>query len=166
VGDEGTTELSGATRRRGLEVEGRWQVCPGVWLEADATRSAGRYRETGEVIARAPRFTLNAAAILSERSGWGAQLRVRHVGDHPANETGSATALGFTAVDLTVRRRLSSGWTLVAALENMFDAEIREAQTWFASRLAHERAAVEDIHFSPGNPRALRIGLHYAFDPQ
>ncbi len=166
VGDEGTTELSGATRRRGLEVEGRWQVATGLWLEADATRSTGHYRDTGEAIARAPRFTMNASVVLTDRKGWGGQLRVRHVGDHPANESATATSLGFTAADLTVRRRLSSNWTLLATLDNMFNQEFREAQTWFASRLANEAEAVEDIHFTPGNPRALRVGLQYTFGLQ
>jgi len=127
VGDEGTTELSGATRRRGLEVEGRWQVASGLWLEADATRSTGHYRDTGEAIARAPPFTMNASIVLSDRQGWGGQLRLRHVGDHPANESATATALGFTAADLTVRRRLTSNWTVLATLDNILDKEFREA---------------------------------------
>ena len=44
------------------------------------------------------------------------------------------------------------------------DARYREAQTFFASRLPHESAPVDDVHFTPGNPRAIRIGLEYRFD--
>jgi len=49
-------------------------------------------------------------------------------------------------------------------VENLFNNRYREAQTFFPSRLANEPMAVDDLHFTPGNPRAIRIGFEYRFD--
>jgi outer membrane receptor protein involved in Fe transport len=49
------------------------------------------------------------------------------------------------------------------SVENLFDTAYREAQTFFPSRLLGEAAAVGDVHFTPGNPRALRVGVEYRF---
>ncbi|MBM3819522.1 MAG: TonB-dependent receptor [Acidimicrobiia bacterium] len=163
VGDEGVTEAGGATRRRGVEVEARARLAGELWAEADVTASRGRYRETGELIARAPRFTMNAALVLNDWKDWSAQLRARHVSDHPAVEDGSVNAAGFTIADMHVRRALSPKWDVLVSVDNLFDASYREAQTFFPSRLAAEPAAVDDIHFTPGNPRAIRVGVEYRF---
>jgi len=163
VGDEGTTEAGGATRRHGIEMEARWRVAEPLWAEVDITASRGRYRDTGEMIARAPRLTLNSAVVLTDWHDWSGQVRLRHVGDHPAVEDGSVQAAGFTVTDLHVRRRLSGSWDVLLSLENLFNSSYREAQTFFPSRLASEPMAVDDIHFTPGNPRAVRLGLEYRF---
>jgi outer membrane receptor protein involved in Fe transport len=164
VGDEGITEAGGATRRHGPEIEARWRVAAPLWAEVDVTASRGRYRETSDVIARAPRLTLNAAAVLTDWHDWSGQLRVRHVGDHPAVEDGSVDAAGFTVTDLHVRRRVSEDWDALVSVENLFNSSYREAQTFFPSRLANEPMAVDDIHFTPGNPRVIRIGFEYRFN--
>jgi outer membrane receptor protein involved in Fe transport len=164
VGDEGITEAGGATRRHGPEIEARWRIAAPLWAELDVTASRGHYRETNEVIARAPRLTLNAAVLLTDWHDWSGHLRVRHVGDHPAVEDGSVDAAGFTVTDLHVRRRVSEDWDALVSVENLFNSSYREAQTFFPSRLANEPMAVDDIHFTPGNPRAIRIGFEYRFN--
>jgi outer membrane receptor protein involved in Fe transport len=163
VGDEGITDAGGATRRHGIDVEGRVRLAGGLWVEGDLTAARGRYRGTGDLIARAPRFTMNGGLVLSDWKGWSGQLRARHVADHPAVEDGSVDAAGFTVADAHVRRRLSASWDALVSIENVFDASYREAQTFFPSRLAAEPAAVDDVHFTPGNPRAFRAGVEYRF---
>jgi outer membrane receptor protein involved in Fe transport len=163
VGDEGITEAGGSTRRRGVEVEGRMRLTSALWVEADVTAARGSYRETGELIARAPRFTMNGGIVLTDWKEWSGQLRVRHVADHPAVEDGSVYADGSTVADAHLRRRLSARWDALVSIENLLDARVREAQTFFPSRLAAEPAAVDDVHFTPGNPRAVRVGVEYRF---
>jgi hypothetical protein len=144
--------------------EARWRLASPLWAEVDVTASRGRYRETDALIARAPRLTLNAAVVLADWRDWSGQLRVRHVADHPAVEDGSVDASGFIVTDLHVRRRVSADWDALVSVENLFNSSYREAQTFFPSRLANEPMAVDDIHFTPGNPRAIRIGFEYRFD--
>jgi hypothetical protein len=110
VGDEGSTEAGGATRRRGLEMDGRWRLAQRLWLEVDATAARGRYRGSEEVIARSPRFTFNAGVVVSEWNGWSGQFRMRHVGDHAAVEDGSVEAHGSTVSGPPPPPALSHRW--------------------------------------------------------
>ena len=163
LGDEASTEAGGATRRHGVEIDGRWRVAQHMWVEADATVARGRYRGSGEVIARAPRFTFNAGVVVSDWNQWSGQFRLRHVGDHAAVEDGTVEARGSTVSDVHLRRRLSDRWDALVSIENIFNTHYREAQTFFPSRLIAEPAAVDDVHFTPGSPRAVRIGIEYQF---
>lgn len=163
VGDEGRTEAGGATRRRGIEVEGRWRLTGSLWVDADMTMARGRYRGSDKVIARAPGLTFDTGMLLDDWKKWSGQFRVRHVGDHAAVEDGSVNARGFTVSDAHVRRRVSEQWDALLSIENVFNADYREAQTFFPSRLLSEPAAVDDIHFTPGNPRTIRAGLEFRF---
>ena len=45
VGDEGTTEAAGATRRLGVEAEGRLQIRPWLFADLDVTLSDAKFRE-------------------------------------------------------------------------------------------------------------------------
>lgn len=164
VGDEGRTEAGGPTRRHGLEVEARSRLADVLWGELDLAVSRGGYRGSDAVIARAPRFTMRGGLALTGWKGWSGQLEVRHLGGHPAVEDESVMAAGFTVADAHARRRLSPSWDALVSVENVFDARYREAQTFFASRLAAEPAAVDDLHFTPGTPRAIRVGFEYRFD--
>ena len=58
---------------------------------------------------------------------------------------------------------MSERWDALLSIENVFNADYREAQTFFPSRLLSEPAAVDDIHFTPGNPRTVRTGLEFRF---
>ena len=89
-------------------------------------------------------------------------MRYRHIGDRPANEDGSVTALGYTVVDLSASYR-TGPYQLSATVENLFDSEWSEAQFDTESRLQDEIDPVTEIHFTPGNPLNARIGLSYFF---
>ena len=49
------------------------------------------------------------------------------------------------------------------SIENLFDAQWREAQFFFASQLRTEAAPVNDIHFTPGVPRTFLLGMSLYF---
>lgn len=163
VGDEGTTEISGPTRRRGPEVEARIKVRDGLWVDGAAFYSRGQYRGSEEVIARAPRLVASGGLTFETSFGLSGNLRLRHIGNHALVEDGSVEASGYTAADLYLRYGLSKRWEAVVAVENLFDADIKEAQTYFASRLPFETTDVRDNHFTPGNPFTMRLGLQYQF---
>ena len=87
----------------------------------------------------------------------------------PAVADGSLTAQGHTLVDLTAARRWELFRVEVTA-ENLFDAEWKEAQFATESLLADEIDAAmggdipsPEIHFTPGNPFNVRLGIGYYF---
>ncbi|MBC8145040.1 MAG: TonB-dependent receptor, partial [bacterium] len=164
VGDEGTTEESGRTRRRGVDVE--VHATPLDWLSigSNATLSQGRFRDlpNGENhIPLAPTFTLSgtARATFGDFAVLG---RVRSVSDRPANEANTVRALGFTITDLSASYRIGNV-ELSAHVENIFDEVWNEAQFDTESRLRGESSAVSELHFTPGAPRSARCGVAVGF---
>jgi outer membrane receptor protein involved in Fe transport len=164
VGDEGTTERSGRTRRQGIDLE--LSVHPWDWLTINSslTLSKGRYRDLAEgenMIPLAPDRTLTGSAIVDLEPLVFA-MHMRHIGDRPANEDGSVTALGYTVLDLTTHYDLGS-YRIFASMNNLFDVDWNEAQFDTESRLRGESGPVSELHFTPGTPRDLRLGVSYSF---
>jgi len=159
VGDEGVTELSGPTRREGPEIDATWRVTEGLQVEAGGTWARANFRDSDDIVARAPRWTWRGAVVWERPALGTGALAVRGVGDIPLEESGTNFGEGTTIVDLTLRRAILPRVELGLEVENLFDADVKEAQTWFASRLPGERAGVEDNHFTPGYPRALSLSL-------
>ncbi|MDZ4701508.1 MAG: hypothetical protein SH809_17480 [Rhodothermales bacterium] len=52
---------------------------------------------------------------------------------------------------------------LLLALENALDVAWNEAQLDTESRLRGEAGPVSELHFTPGNPRNVRVRLTYLF---
>lgn len=165
VGDGGFTELSGATRRYGLDLETRLQLRPWLWADADVNLARGFFKDVpaGErAIALAPRLTSTGGLTLKHPRGLDGSLRYRRVGNRPANEAGTVTAEGYTVIDaLATWRRGPVGFT--TAVENLLDVAWNEAQFDTESRLRDEAEPVSELHFTPGTPRSLRIGVSYHF---
>ena len=165
VGDEGTTEISGPTRRLGLDLEWRMMVLPYLWLDADVNLARARYKDLPEgknYVPLAPRLTSTGGLTLRHPSGWEGALRYRFMTDRPANEDNSVVALGYTVLDATVAYRIGAVKISLLA-ENLLDTDWNEAQFDTESRLPGEVKPVSEIHFTPGNPRNFRVGVSYSF---
>ena len=154
VGDEGTTEARGATRRYGFEGEARMQILPWLFADADVTATRARYVENaghGDAVALAPKLVVQGGVSVRHPLGIFGRLGVFHIGDRPATEDGSLTAEGFTRLDATLGYRYAFV-QLAVAVQNVLNTTWREAQFANASQLANESAPVDDIHFTPGAP--------------
>lgn len=165
VGDAGTTEESGRTRRIGADLEARLVVRPWLWMDADVNWSHGTARDEpadADAIPLAPRLTSTGGLTAQRKSGITASLRYRHIGDRPANETGSIMAEGYTIFDLNAAYHFDS-YRVQFAVENLLDSAWNEAQFATESQLRDEAASVSELHFTPGNPRGIRVGLSYLF---
>jgi outer membrane receptor protein involved in Fe transport len=164
VGDEGTTEESGRTLRTGVDLEGIINPLDWLALSVDATISRGRFRDLpdGEnFIPLAPDLTLTASAVV-RHDDFSAALRLRHVGDRPANEDNSVQALGYSILDLSTAYRLGA-IELFVNVENLLDAEWNEAQFDTESRLPGESESTSELHFTPGTPLSVRGGVAVRF---
>ncbi|MBX6331893.1 MAG: TonB-dependent receptor [Gemmatimonadaceae bacterium] len=164
-GDEGTTEASGRTRRVGVDLEGRVRLCPWLWADADAALARGRFRDAAageDRIPLAPTRTLSAGLTMRDAEPAAGGLRVRYVGARAANEDGSVRAHGYTIWELFASYRLAQ-LRLYGAVDNLFDTAWNEAQFATTSRLPGEPAPVTELHFTPGSPRTLQMGIEYRF---
>jgi outer membrane receptor protein involved in Fe transport len=161
VGDAGEVDVRGATRRLGGELTGRARITSWLGAEGEATLTRARFEDEPAGMDRvplAPELTLVGNLIARHPSGLAGALRVRHLADRPAEETGRVTAEGFTVLDATAHYRRGA-FELEVAVDNLLDTDYREAQFFFESRLADEPAPVEDLHFTPGVPRSARASL-------
>ncbi len=165
VGDGGYTELSGASRRYGLDVEIRYQITPWLTADTDLNISEGLLKNEPAGINKiplAPNVTSTGGLSAVHASGFEGSLRYIHVGNRPANESGSVIAQGYTLVNLFTAYAIGD-IKVSLVLENLFDVDWNEAQFDTESRLFHEASPVSELHFTPGNPRSVRIGLSYFF---
>jgi len=162
VGDDGTTEARGATRRYGTEVSARLTLADWLLLVSDWTLTHAEFRGTGEAVPLAPELTVRADLLARLPWGLESNLEMRYLGDRPASEDRSATAKGYTIFDWTTRYRYKQVAAFVS-IENLFTAQGREAQFFFQSQLRTEAAPVGDIHFTPGVPRTFLLGLSVYF---
>jgi outer membrane receptor protein involved in Fe transport len=191
VGDEGTTEASGATRRLGVEAEARLQLRPWLFADLDVTWSDAKFKQNAGnagAVALAPRLTVSGGISANHTSGVRGGLRGLHIAERPATEDGFLKAEATTLVDLFAAYRWRS-LELSLTLENLLDRRYRSAQFATVTRLQNEaptsappppgacpagtRAAAdegtgnfqgcEDLSFSPGNPFSLRLMASYYF---
>jgi hypothetical protein len=182
TGAGGSFEPAGATHRWGIDFETRYRVTDWLFLDYDLGYADPRFRDTGEAIPLAPTLLMNGGITTRLANGFEAGLRVRYLGNRPANEDRTLTAQGYTLVDLLTRYRWRNVEASLAFL-NLTNADWREAQFSDTSCLIGElqNGAVacstqpgqqashaadqppQDIHFTPGNPFNVRGGIAVYF---
>ena len=165
VGDEGVTEESGRTRRIGADVEGRIRIVPWLWVDADVNLARGRSRDLpvgSNRIPLAPTFSAAGGVTVRDAGAVSGGARIRHIRRRPADEANRIQALGASLVELFAR--WSAGpFSLAASIENLFDVDWNEAQFATTSRLRGEPQAVTELHYTPGAPRSLNLGVEWRF---
>jgi outer membrane receptor protein involved in Fe transport len=166
-GDDGTLEPSGASRRQGFEFG--IQVRPFAWLTytGNVTQTTAEFFN-GNTVPLAPRVT--AFSDLTARFPWGlsASVSMRYLGNRWADPDRFQTARGYTLYEAGARYRYKLGGnTFIDAfvnIENLLNIDGREAQFYNTSRLRGEPAqGVNDINYTPGNPRTVMGGLAIRF---
>ncbi len=167
VGDEGTTEIRGASRRRGMEVAARGQVWGPLYFNGSVTWTKAEFTN-GDAIPLAPEVTAYGALLLRWPEGLTSQIQATYLGVRPLIEDRSAKAPSWTTFDLSERYQLPvklPHGRLEAFLfvQNLLNTKWEQATFFFESRLRNEAAAVSDTHFVPGNPRFVMAGLAWYF---
>ena len=166
VGDEGIVEPSGKSRRIGLELSGRWQLSQNIFADCDLNLSHARSLEadgTELYIPLAPWMTSSAGINVAFLKNFEGNLRYRYLADRAANENWSINAKGYMIMDAALNCKLKNDWNIGISVQNILNSNWNEAQFATNSRLAGEIESVEEIHFTPGTPRAAKIIFAYNF---
>ena len=165
VGDEGIVEPSGETQRIGVDIGLRYQIRDNLFLFTDLNYAHARslnVPENEDFIPLAPVFTSTGGITYSHRSGFSGGLNYRLMGERPANEDNSIRAAGYFITDFNLNYTLGK-WTFGITIDNILDSEWEETQFATTSQLRNESEPVEEIHFTPGTPRAVRFGVRFGF---
>jgi outer membrane receptor protein involved in Fe transport len=183
VGDEGTTEPSGRTRRQGLETDLHVDILPWLWGDVAYTWSSAKFRDepkSANQVPLAPRQLLTAKLTAVHPRGPFARISLFYLGERPANEDSSILADGFARLDLSAGYH-HERFEVALALENVLNTKWRESQFATVSRLRNETSAAscqngsaavveagafvgcDDLHFTPGTPIAVRASASLYF---
>jgi outer membrane receptor for Fe3+-dicitrate len=158
VGDAGIVEPSGRTQRMGTDVGIRYQLTQKLFFDTDFTYTYARSIDEpkGEnYIPLSPAITWTTGFSFLDIKGFSGGIKSRMLGNRPANEDYSITAEGYFVTDLNLNYSIKC-FTFGVAIDNVFNTKWKETQFATESRLRNELSPVEEIHFTPGTPFALR----------
>jgi outer membrane receptor protein involved in Fe transport len=162
VGDAGTTEASGASKRRGVEWNNRWVPLPWFLLDADFAWTHARF-DNGDRIPNSIDRVASVAATLRELGSWSASLQWRYLGPGPLIEDNSVRSFSSLLTNLRVSRKLGSNAEVTLDVFNLFDRKVNDIQYFYESQLPGESAPVADRHVHPAEPRTARLSLLVRF---
>jgi len=169
VGDAGTTEPSGASRRLGLTWTNYWRIAERLVIDLDVSFTRARLKDAPAGEGRVPGAIENVVAggvtWESGETGFFGTARLRHFGAYPLTEDNARRALATSVANLSIGWQFRGiGLRVTATLLNAFDASDSDIQYWYASRGQLEPAdGVEDLHFKPIEPRQLRLSIAWGF---
>lgn len=170
VGDDGTTENRGASRRYGIDLSGRIQLNRWLNMDVDVNASKSVFIDTlfgfrldsNYYIPLAPVLTSSGGFTAKFKNGFECSLRYRYMRDRPANENNTVVAHGYQVIDLTANYRFRHV-KIGCVIENLLNTDWNEAQFDTVSKLKNESSAVEEIHFTAGTPFSCKLTLAYLF---
>ena len=165
LGDGGTTEALGPSRRKGFELSAFYKPVPWLTIDGEYTSSEGHLTDLPPGMDHIPNGieTVIAGGLVAkyDRASFG--LRIRHFGSYATIEDNSIRSRPTTVVN--TRLGYDFGRVEVAAdVINLLDAQDNEITYFYTSRLPGEPlAGVDDRHIKPIEPRQVRLSATVRF---
>jgi outer membrane receptor protein involved in Fe transport len=161
VGDEGTFEPSGASRRQGIESEVRYDILPWLSFDSDISYTWAKF-VNGDKVPLAPRFLAFTGFTARHDSGLQARLQMRHIGRRYGIEDGSILTPTSTIFDLFLKYTWKR-YDFFMQFQNLANTKYRAAEHVFESRTVNELAAglpgQNGSNYTPGDPFNVRAGI-------
>ena len=171
VGDAGDTAASGASRRRGVELNLHHATPAGVLFDVDVALSQARFRQDqgdaphqGRDVPGAVGTVVSLGATLAERGPWFGQFQLRYFGSRPLIEDQSVRSPGTTLASVRAGYRINLAVKVSLDVFNLFNRQVSDIDYFYTSRLPGEGAeGVADRHLHPAEPRTVRLTLSSSF---
>jgi hypothetical protein len=167
-GDAGDTSPNRPSRRIGVEWANRYRAASWARLDADFAYTHARFKDAGNPIGNfipeAPAIVASAGVTLGEDVGWFGALRWRYFGARPLVEDGSVYSGATSLFDARAGYTFENGLKLTLDVLNLLNTQADQISYYYASRLPGEPlAGVNDVHFHPVEPLAVRFTVAKAF---
>lgn len=165
-GDAGEVpELSGKTRRMGVDFSGRYAPLKWIYLDVDFNYTHARFVDEPEgenFVELAPSFTSVGGLTVKPFNDFSTGLRYRLMADRPANKDNSIVAPGYNVIDFTAnyaRPRYEFG----LQIQNLTNTKWNEAAFATETQLRGENSPVDELCFTPGTPFFIKLSATYKF---
>ena len=160
IGDAGMTEAGDASRRIGVEFSNYWR--PLKWLAVDFDAAFARARSrggnpAGDRIPGAVEGVGQLALTVDKVGPWSGALRLRYFGPRPLIEDNSVRSQASTTLNGRIGYRIGKDMQVELEGFNLANRRDSAIDYFYASQLAGETGAREDIHFHPIEPRSFRV---------
>ena len=165
VGDDAIVELSGPSRREGIDLSLRYQINNWLYADFDANATNPRSRDLPDgqnYIPLAPVFTSIGGLSFKKKNGMNGSVRYRYMGNRPGNEDNSLNAIGYFITDALVNYTQQK-YEIGFSIENIFNNHWREAQFETTSRLKNEIDPVTEINYTAGTPIFVKVRVGFFF---
>lgn len=161
----GPVTPSGRSVRDGIDFSARYQVTKWLFANFNINPAHSRYTDSTKghgYVPLAPTLTSTASLDFRLKNGINGGISYRYLHNRAANSDYSLTARGYFITDLAINytlQRYEAGLTI----ENLFNRQWDEAQFEYTSRLPNEKAAVDQVSYTPGVPFFAKIRLAIFF---
>jgi TonB dependent receptor/TonB-dependent Receptor Plug Domain/Carboxypeptidase regulatory-like domain len=166
VGDAGTTEASRPSHRYGIEWANYYSPRPWLTFDADVAVSRAQFTDhnvVGDFVPGAVATVVSGGATLDSFHNIFGSIRWRYFGPRPLIEDNSVRSNSSTPVSARLGYKFDDGLIVRIDAFNIFDQKSHQIDYFYASRMAFETAAVDDIHFHPLEPRSFRLIVRKEF---
>jgi len=166
-GDDGTTEPSRPSARRGVECANYYSPAKWFVLDADLSWSRARFTEfdpVGDDVPEAVGTVFSAGATVDGLHKTFGSLRWRYFGPRTLIEDNSVQSKATSLINLQAGYQIRKKVKLALDVFNLLNAADSDVDYFYTSRLRGEPLdGVDDIHTHPTLPRTARINLILGF---
>ncbi|MES2019361.1 MAG: TonB-dependent receptor [Pseudomonadota bacterium] len=162
VGDAGTTAAGRASRRSGVEFSNYYKPNRSISIDADLAFARARFRDGAHIPGAAEGVASLALAV--DRVGpWSGALQLRYFGPRPLVDNNTVRSRATSTINGRIGYQITPHLKLALEGYNLANRRASAVDYFYASRLAGETGAVEDVHFHPVETRSFRVILSSAF---
>ncbi|QOY93799.1 TonB-dependent receptor [Massilia sp. UMI-21] len=161
IGDAGNTEAGDPSRRYGIELSN--SVRANKWLSLNFDAAYARARSRGgnpdDRIPGAVEGVAQLGLTVDRLGAWSGALRLRYFGPRPLIEDDSVRSRASMTLNGRIGYRIGKDMRIELEGFNLGNRRDSAIDYYYASRLANETEAVDDIHFHPIEPRSFRLSF-------
>ncbi len=183
VGDAGTTEPSRPSRRNGFEWSNHYVAASGWLVDLQLAWSRSRFTDPapeGDYIPGSIQRVASLGVTYDPGGKWFASIQTRYFGPRPLIEDNTVTSRSTNLTNLRLGYRIDKTWQVRLDLLNIFNRKQSDIDYYYPSCLRSElaggayanpecsgaagtRTGVNDIHFHPVEPFAVRVSVSARF---
>jgi hypothetical protein len=178
-GDNGVTQPSGPTVRKGIELTNYYRPIPGLTLDADVATSTARFLTDPDNLGTYVPESLNvvtAAGATWDRAAFAYTLRYEYFGPRTLNQTGTAISSPTNIVNAQISLKRPHNVRINLDILNVLNAQGDDVEYYYGSWVAQDAknpayannptinpllggSGVQDYTFHPSEGRIVRLTL-------